>query len=282
MAATIKIKRCITVECDDIRMPWVVESVELVDGIEFAKLSKRDYGFCKFVGGIGCRKIMHSWLFLHELQKLRTAATLKICIDSLHGNALFDNAPVGPAVKKRAKRDATAPPAWVDIDVPEVESSGIVAGATTLKVRASCDVRDAPWVELCPAALHYIKVAMLASAVGDSPDVLHGIDGVRWRKDRKCWLAVRPCDGNKLTKSFKPADRSPEAIQDTLNIAARWVGGEDVIDDGNCEPTDAQTNGDTPGAQLDDCDQDADEPGPVDRQQGEGDRDHSTAAIAGA
>ena len=123
---------------------------------------------------------------------------------------------------------------------------------------------------------------MLATSSDDSSDILRGVDGVRWRKDRKCWLAVRLCDENKLTKSFKPADRSPEAAQAALNIAARWVGGEDVIDDGNCEPTDAQTNGDTPGAQLDDCDQDADEPGPVDRQQGEGDRDHSTAAIAGA
>ena len=154
--------------------------------------------------------------------------------------------------------------------MPEVESSGIVAGATTLEVRASIDVRDAPWVELCPAALHYVKVAMLATAAGDSPDVLRGVDGVRWRKDRKCWLAVRLCDGTKITKSFKPADRSSEAIQDTLNIAARWVGGGDVIDDGNCELTGAQTDGDRPGPQLDDCEPDADEPDPVDLQNGEG------------
>jgi hypothetical protein len=163
--------------------------------------------------------------------------------------------------------------------VPEVESSGIVAGATTLKARAPTDARDAPWVELCPAALHYVKVAMLATAADDSPDVLRGVDGVRWRKDRTCWLAVRVCDGNKLTKSFKPADRSPEAIQDTLNIAARWVGGEDVIDDSNCELTDAQTDGDTPGPQLEVCEPDAGEPDPVALQNGEGDHAHSMQLI---
>ena len=129
-------------------------------------------------------------------------------------------------------------------------------------------MRDAPWVELCPATLLYVKIAMLASAADDKPDVLRGTDGVRWRKDRKCWLAVRCCDGTKSTKSFKPTDDSPEAVNDTLNNATRWVGGEDVIDDCNCDSTETQISVEESQSQFGECEPDAHEVVPVDLHNG--------------
>ena len=77
-------------------------------------------------------------------------------------------------------------PPVVSIEVRSMTTTdGKAIPTTTLKCKASIDVRDLVMVELDEAMLYYIKHAMLNSFKDDrvAPDRRN--NGVRWRVDRK-------------------------------------------------------------------------------------------------
>ena len=116
--------------------------------------------------------------------------------------------------------------------------------STTLKCKSSIDVRDAVMIELDVPMIYYIKHAMLNSVKDDRVVTDRRNDGVRWRGDRKCWLARRQSaadPGQFITKSFKPQNDDPISVREAADDAAAWVGGHDECDDlgGTGDPSDS-------------------------------------------
>ena len=110
---------------------------------------------------------------------------------------------------------------------------------------ASClDLQTAVCLELSEAALRYVRLAMLAAAAA-APKRIFSSDGVRWRADRKRFLAwVEKEGGRKVYKTFKPeAPDDDDAMAEAKDKARRWVeeGGEG-------EEGEESEEGDTPQA----------------------------------
>jgi hypothetical protein len=126
-------------------------------------------------------------------------------------------------------------PPVVSIEMPSMTTTdGKAIPTTTLKCKASIDVRDLVMVELDEAMLYYIKHAMLNSFKDDrvAPDRRN--NGVRWRVGRKCWSARRQSATDPeqfITKSFKPQTDDPISVREAADDAAAWVGGQDEGDD---------------------------------------------------
>ena len=102
MADLLVIKRCVTVGLPQQKNPWLIDSVELIEGIEFAPLRLKDWGFCRFISDrtLGAEAVaVRKMTWMRELQRLRTKATVEATISS--GASLFDNAlPTRSSVKK--------------------------------------------------------------------------------------------------------------------------------------------------------------------------------------
>ena len=148
---------------------------------------------------------------------------------------MFDEVVVAAAAKKKTRREARSKaadgeiPQWVTLSLPAINSdTGTNVDAININVKSPIDVRDAIHVELEPHALHYIRVAMMQSHTDDRPLVERRNDGVRWRNDRKCWLAQRTDGGKLVTQPFRPDGNDDLSIHDAADKAKAWADGIDV------------------------------------------------------
>lgn len=222
--------------------PWVVNDTNTVNGIEFVQLSKRDSGFSRFVSGTPTGARAMTWL--DTLRAQRTRASLAAATT---GESLFGDAPPTKAAKKKQRQNASAVrskgelPATVVLKMPGFTGvDGNEVGAMDLQVLSDLDLHACASVELKPENLVYVREAMRHSA--QEPGRLRAPSddtGVRWRADRRVWLAKRtdPESGKSVTKSFKPEVADDEASKEAAgDLAKAWAasgaeadgeGGED-------------------------------------------------------
>lgn len=72
----ITLKRVVSVECPGQKTPWIIDTVESVDGLEFIAMKLRCSGFCRFIAGAYKDFKFKDQSFLQELISLRTQATI--------------------------------------------------------------------------------------------------------------------------------------------------------------------------------------------------------------
>ena len=234
----ITLKRVVSVECPGQKSPWIIDTMESLDGIEFVALKLRCTGFCRFIAGAFKDFKWKDQSFLQELAALRTHAT----IDAMEQKELspFGEVEPTPAAKKKARKNARSKaaagdmPSYVDIKCKQIDlADGSHVGPLTFKIKASLNVREAPSVELDPHVLHYVKHALLASegsSEKESPAnvIMQRTQHVHWREARGCWTAQK---GARF-KSFKPEDINDSISVETAHTkAARWASSEHCDDD---------------------------------------------------
>ena len=72
----ITLKRVVSVECPGQKTPWIIDTVESVDGFEFIAMKQRCSGFCRFIAGAYKDFKRNDYSFLQELILPRTQATI--------------------------------------------------------------------------------------------------------------------------------------------------------------------------------------------------------------
>ena len=109
--------------------------------------------------------------------------------------------------------------------------SGKSIGPISVKMKASIDPKDPLQIEVSSQVLAYIRTGM-RSVKEDTAEKHVKIDGVRWRAERNSWLAHRQIDEGQskrtVTKAFRPKDLMDSSKSEALDIAQRWVRGEEV------------------------------------------------------
>jgi hypothetical protein len=214
--------------CGD--LPWIPNPslLENIEGRQFIRLCKADFGFRRFVGV----KTFNKLFYMDSLRGLRSKASL--AISSAEGG-LFDELPSVRA-KKRQRHDAAvameqgAAPATVQLQLPALTApDGTEVAAMVMVVKFCAQAAPAVVVELTPAALTYVKYAMLSSEQEAPPRARKSV--VHWRESRMRYIANRTdeASGVGVQKSFKPTDASATAMAACREAAELWVQvGEDV------------------------------------------------------
>eukprot|EP00972_Heterocapsa_arctica_P059494 8772642-Heterocapsa_arctica.AAC.1 len=92
-----------------------------------------------------------------------------------------------------------------------------------MNVKFCAQLAPAVIVELTPAALRYVKYAMLSSEQDIAPRAWK--DVVHWREDRGRFIAMRSDEtsGANVQKSFKPTDDGAAAMAACKEAAKNWV-----------------------------------------------------------
>ena len=100
-ACPITLKRCVTKEFAW-QNKWIIESTELINGVEFVPLKIKGSGFGRFVtGSIKKMRDTSGMTFLTDLQKLRLQATIDAC-NKLDTAALFNDMPASVQARKKS------------------------------------------------------------------------------------------------------------------------------------------------------------------------------------
>lgn len=217
------------------RDPWLIRSVDLVDGVEFIVLGKKDPGFCRFVADPPQK--VRAMDFLDTLRKLRTEASMRIPEE----HSLFEAIPTRAARRSLKRRCADMHaqgkmPDIVVLNLPELHLDEKRVPGIHMKVKASLDITSNVSVELQPQCLDYIWHAMQASAAtGEKKRVARCAQGVRWLRDRRVYMATRESvEGGKQYRSFRPRVADDEVEEHAaLQRARQWVTGEPDEDAGS-------------------------------------------------
>ena len=251
-AASVSIKRIVSVSTSDSQVGWNIDSVTCVDGIEFVALAKSNYGFTKWVCENGfTRKEFNQMHFLSELARRRTDATINACSAEVSSDLFDDIAQAKPSAKKaktivQRQVAAGALPTMVQLQLPTFETSGgEIVPETDVRVISSIDIRSAVFIELSAPALLYVREAMRKSTRPSIDRQARCSDGVAWRADRKAWKAARTEFGTRDVKHFKVSNVDCVVDMESVRRAAkRWVDYGDDIGNENEPLADADCAGD--------------------------------------
>ena len=228
-ASKIEVHRLTTVRGGSLKKgssPWNV-CLESVGGVEFVELSKRDYGFSRFVTGTN-RDLQKLPLF-NTLKYLRTAACQKVAFPADEDNALFE-ATAQPK-KKQRKGDIVKDdmPPWVNVKLPGFcTDEGEEIPELSVKFVFTLDAAAAPKVEFTQRTLAFIRLALLASKEDDhDSSPTQNAKGLYWKAFRGtcgAWVAVRKEDsGKQKCKQFKVSDSSMPAKRTAKADAEAWL-----------------------------------------------------------
>ena len=216
--------RCIMIQgglCN--KTAWIVNE-NTVDGLEMITLSKSDSGFSRFVSGSvkGIQKMM----FLDELRKMRTRATIDACND----DGLFDSQSIAQSRDFKARKDswknAGTLPAIVEITLPAVNEFR----ATKVRVQSSLEVRTNVSIALNVHVLDHIATLMRNSEI-DCPQRQNLGHGIRWCETRKCYIATR---ATKRMRLFRPnIDSADHDLADEIakDEAVKWAAKDTDSDE---------------------------------------------------
>ena len=225
----VSMQRCIVFNRADLRQPWLVTHSEVIDGVEFVKLSLTDSGFNRFVSGTtkGCKTM--KWL--DDFRQQRCIETLKRTADA---SSIFGGPP-SKAARAKQKKDCMLQlqngtlPNTISIAVPSVEYDGQYEGARMLKVVTAVDQKACLQVEASAEVLSYVRVAMLASQGSRKRTRRDDHTGcVRFADDTNTFVARRVEGGKVKTRSFKVCDSSHEVAHE---CAQRWACNESTEED---------------------------------------------------
>ena len=202
---------------------------ELIEGREFITVLASDGGFSRFVSGKvkGCAHM--SWL--NELKRLRTEASIKsgVADDDTSFQQGASSSEL-KANKKNAeiKQQMGALPKCVTVQLPDIEHDGVIHKGIDMVCASCIEWRSPVKVELNPAVLEYVKIAMLSSDSKDKRARSSEAKMVYWRPDRKRYIARRSSPEHVLYKSFKPQASDATSMDECRELAERWANGEDV------------------------------------------------------
>jgi hypothetical protein len=215
-------------KCGD--LPWIPNPsfLEDIDGRQFIRLCKADFGFRRYVGV----QTFNKMFYMESLRGLRSKASLAISNDE---GGLFDELPSVRA-KKKQRQDAVvameqgAAPATVQLQLPALTApDGTEVAAMVMVVKFCAQLAPAVVMELTPAGLTYVRYAMLASVAEALPRARKSV--VHWRESRGRYIANRTdeASGAGVQKSFKPTDAGATAMAACKEAAELWVQeGNDV------------------------------------------------------
>ena len=207
--------------------PWCISCVKTVEGKEFVELSRRHSGFCRFVAG---ESSLRGSQFLDDLRHKRTAATLESCSSGTRGSegALFDDGAVSRRDHKKQRKETQQKlakgeaPAVIKLNMPEVQTEDGVVGPLSIQVLPDLNPQQNVWVEASAQVLEYIRHAHANSdpKVQERRERTDG--GVRWRTDRKAFLATRwsASRERQIVKTFRPTGEADEQIEEAKTKAA--------------------------------------------------------------
>ena len=246
----VTVSRCLSISLEGAKcQPWIVQDAVLVNGTEYIHLKSSCSGFCRFVvgklrfSGAGSQSIP-------ELQQQRTVATLEHVVKEDQGESIFDDVLPTEKCRKRARKTALEKqqlPDYVTVHLPDIVDGDNIIDGVAVKMLPSIDRRAAVHIEVTPQNLAYIRTAANA-AESDSKrnEELRrsGDANVRWRADRKVWLALRgtPIIKKGMSKCFKVSDVNDEiAVEEAKAAALRWAQGCDGDSDHECD--DAASDG---------------------------------------
>jgi hypothetical protein len=220
----VTIRKTTSIMSDELKVPWVVQDLEIIEGVEFISLVKDDTGFSRFVSG--STRGIFNMTFMNQMKKLRTTA-----LTGVRDGAFEDCAPTrwqNELLKQRCKDHGL--PDFVEITIPECEHDGHRVPARRMKVKSSVDDAAALCVELTADNLACIRAGMLASMKEakqeDSPGKVINTKAVRWRGERNAFLAARSCssEGKLEYKTFKLTGDSDK--EECMEHAYKWARRE--------------------------------------------------------
>ena len=196
------------------RNPWVVENVQIVDGVEMLPLVKGSVGFGKFVSGD--RHGLARMDFLDRMRQMRLKATIEACNDGLF-EVPTNDVKAFRAQKKKWQMDGV--PGLVEVKLPAIDGYP----SRYVKVQSSLDIRTLLWVELNADVLDHIAVCMRMSCNEDHQCRVKVGPGVRWSKSRKCYMARRANKRMKIFRADPDASDEDIALDDARNEALAWA-----------------------------------------------------------
>ena len=226
MAVTIERVVQIRRRTDDgsLSAPWIVQRTQVVDGVEFLTMSKKDSGFCRFVSGC---TTMNGYVWLQHLKQKRNDAAAGLAGSertSIFGKRLSHYAKA--KLRKRAMAQQREHDAFTVISLPAVEHEGEYASSIDMQVLKAKSQNEACGVEMTPDNIHDSRVATLAMGCTPKLVVQHDVvEGVpkkcTWNPKKKALIASRQSPGQKKQyKTFRPADDYFDAIDDARGKAA--------------------------------------------------------------
>eukprot|EP00971_Amphidinium_carterae_P352615 6492675-Amphidinium_carterae.1 len=232
----ITIQRTVQVYRDGLKLPWNIQNVATVDGIECVELNRRDTGLARFI--CGATKIADlSWPFEH-LRELRNA---QLCGGSSEATTGVFQKPLTSYGKRKLRLRAEGGQMetnFVILHLPEVAHGGESAPALELKVRRVSDLKKACQIELATTNLHYIRLATLAFGRGEPEREKRRRTLSSWSvpqkvtyvSKRKVFQAFRlDEDGKRRYKQFKPqVEENEEEMMRARDLAIAWSNHEQL------------------------------------------------------
>ena len=212
----------------------MIQSVVVVDGVEFLPVKGADTGFARFVfGKCGNNGPLARSTFLAELRDRRTQASLAAVMEAhtkVQDNLFGDDGGQqgGPRAKKRQRRMSLEAkergdlPHTVSLAMPDLrdETGTKVMSARDIKARSDLDRMGTLWIQVDAGAIDYIRHGVLIASGRTSPQPdIPKADGVRWKADRKCFIAN--CTAK--FKTFRPAGDDPDSVRASFELAKAWV-----------------------------------------------------------
>ena len=233
----VKISRTLTVSGGGEKTPWSVNTVDVIDGIEFIPVLGVDTGFARFCWGKrGGHGPLARSVFLKDIRHKRLQECLRIVgLKEEPQKALFDEEEVKAPLSKRGRRSEVGQnklPDFVTLTLDDLkDSSGtLVAHGIAMKVKSSLDLAATLSVEATPAALNYIRQGVIISEVPETTAVPRQPD-VRWRPDRGAYMASKNNDaGEKMHKTFKAEGDDEGSIKAAFALAVQWLDAEAIAD----------------------------------------------------
>lgn len=239
-------------------VPWIVPEIELVDGIEYVKLTKLDTGFERFVLG-GYRQGQNSMKDVTWLDTLRVLRN-KAQLPKKDTNPMFADMKV-----RRTPVKQVVSTTFVELQLPPLQTHE----AVQFRVLTTSNPRACASVELRSDVLSYIRAAIIEHGKCETPTKRErpSVQGerrlCRWynmrRKDDEPqggFQAFRAAkDSGRKTRFFPCTSDDPDLIDAVKDQAVRWAKGCDADapeDPGNASPEDgSDDDGPTDGGELD-------------------------------
>ena len=302
-----RISRCYCVHGGALGIvPWIVETVDIINGIEFVPIQKQQSGLRRYVLGTCGGQALRDYTFIDELRALRNRAVLLATIParpslfgevSLRGNQM--------RLRQLRRAAAVAPqdelPPYVEVELPCVEVDGCRFEKRIVKVKTPESANEGVHIEFLPDVMAHVRAAILSSGKAPSPlkrqkPGQQSTTGCKWEEKRAAYI-VTVGEGNK-PKFITVRGHDPEAARahakelcslgdaEAARVRARELrdalkvdvdAEADVRDDGKNDESDGDKNGE---GDDDEASAAAEASESDDNEDDSSDHDEATAAAA--
>eukprot|EP00971_Amphidinium_carterae_P071859 1421240-Amphidinium_carterae.1 len=166
----VSIGRGIHVTREGLSLPWVISSLETIDGIEYVDLSRRDTGLHRFITH-GTDLTCINWPFeqLKSLRNRQLSGTeqAEAAGGSIFKKELSQHSKRKLRCKEKSKHEQFA---YLLLDLPAVAYQGEEAGPISFKVKRVQDLKMNCAIEVSVLSLTYLRLASLAHAESEAAE----------------------------------------------------------------------------------------------------------------